>query len=60
MLATPHIAGVTDLAYEGIARCVADNITRLVEKRQLQNCVNWSEIVNRPAPDGPDSAAVNR
>lgn len=37
LLATPHIAGVTDASYEGIARRVADNVTRLLAGQPLRN-----------------------
>lgn len=46
VLATPHIAGVTDLAYRGIARCVADNILRIADGAQPHNCVNWPGVVS--------------
>ena len=42
VLATPHIAGVTDVSYRGIARAVADNIRRLCAGLTLCNCVNPS------------------
>lgn len=37
VLATPHIAGVTDASYEGIARRVADNVKRLLADQPLLN-----------------------
>jgi phosphoglycerate dehydrogenase-like enzyme len=40
VLATPHIAGVTDASYRGIARRVIENIRRLREGRPLIDCVN--------------------
>ncbi|WP_022726624.1 2-hydroxyacid dehydrogenase [Fodinicurvata sediminis] len=40
ILATPHVAGVTDLSYEGISRNVAENIRRLLAGEALRNCVN--------------------
>lgn len=40
ILATPHIAGVTDVSYEGIARRVAENIRRLQAGEALRNCVS--------------------
>jgi phosphoglycerate dehydrogenase-like enzyme len=39
VLATPHIAGVTDVSYRDIARHVADNITRLWSDSLLENRV---------------------
>jgi len=44
ILATPHIAGVTDLSYSGIAAALAANIRRLVAGEALSNCVNASPI----------------
>jgi phosphoglycerate dehydrogenase-like enzyme len=44
IVATPHIAGVTDVSYSSIARRVADNIRRLRAGETLQNCVNWDFI----------------
>ena len=40
VLATPHIAGVTDSSYRGIARRVIENIHRLHDGRPLLDCVN--------------------
>ena len=40
VVATPHVAGVTDASYGGIARGVAENIRRLVAGEPLRNCVN--------------------
>lgn len=40
VVATPHIAGVTDVSYRGIAERVVDNLRRLREGRTLVNCVN--------------------
>lgn len=39
LIATPHIAGVTDTSYRDIARCVASNIGRLWSGEPLQNRV---------------------
>jgi len=39
VIATPHIAGVTDVSYRDIARHVAENITRLWSGAQLENRV---------------------
>ncbi|MFC4352018.1 2-hydroxyacid dehydrogenase [Fodinicurvata halophila] len=43
VLATPHVAGVTDISYEGIARNVAENIRRLLAGEALRNCVNQGD-----------------
>ncbi|MGH3973365.1 MAG: NAD(P)-dependent oxidoreductase, partial [Pseudonocardiaceae bacterium] len=40
IVATPHIAGVTDAAYQGVAARVADNIRRLLAGQPLHDCVN--------------------
>ena len=40
IVATPHIAGVTDAAYQGVALRVADNIGRLLASTTLHDCVN--------------------
>jgi phosphoglycerate dehydrogenase-like enzyme len=39
LIATPHIAGVTDVSYRDIARRVADNILRLYSNSPLENRV---------------------
>jgi phosphoglycerate dehydrogenase-like enzyme len=57
VLATPHIAGITDLAYQGIARCVADNILRVAEGMQPLNCVNWPALMHARPPQGRFGAA---
>ncbi|HLH75821.1 MAG TPA: NAD(P)-dependent oxidoreductase [Candidatus Binataceae bacterium] len=44
ILATPHIAGVTDLSYSGIAAALAANIRRLSAGQALENCVNPSAL----------------
>jgi len=44
VLATPHIAGVTDTSYRSIADALADNIRRLEAGQALQNCVNWNDV----------------
>jgi len=40
LVATPHVAGVTDLSYRGIADGVASNVRRLRSGEPLLNCVN--------------------
>ena len=44
VIATPHVAGVTDVSYRGIAREVGANIVRILEGRVPSNCVNWDAI----------------
>jgi phosphoglycerate dehydrogenase-like enzyme len=44
VLATAHIAGVTDSSYRSIARAIADNLQRLESGEPLNNCVNWDQI----------------
>lgn len=40
ILATPHIAGVTDLSYSGIAETVANNIRRIQGGKKPLHCAN--------------------
>ena len=40
VLATPHIAGVTDITYQGISIQVKENIIRVMEGRLPLNCAN--------------------
>ncbi len=40
IVATPHIAGATDVSYEGIARGVAENTLRLLRGEPLRSCAN--------------------
>jgi phosphoglycerate dehydrogenase-like enzyme len=44
VIATSHIAGVTDVSYRGIARAVSANIQRILEGQAPHNCVNWDAI----------------
>ncbi|MGI8447639.1 MAG: NAD(P)-dependent oxidoreductase [Streptosporangiaceae bacterium] len=44
ILATPHIAGVTDVSYTAVARYLADVIRRLAGRQPLGQCVNWAEL----------------
>jgi phosphoglycerate dehydrogenase-like enzyme len=44
VLATAHIAGVTDASYQSIAHALTDNLRRLDAGEPLQNCVNWDAI----------------
>jgi len=47
VLATPHIAGVTDVSYRGIAQRVAANVRRLLTNQPLQNCVNQDALAKQ-------------
>ena len=47
VLATPHIAGITDDAYEAIALRFADLFHRLEGRLPLGHCVNWAEVAPR-------------
>ena len=57
-LLTPHIAGVTDYSYQGIAQQVATNISRAFEGKLPIHCVNpqvkpfW--LINRDCFKGAD------
>ena len=44
LLATPHIAGVTDISYSGISHYVAANIRRFIKGELIANCVNQNRI----------------
>jgi phosphoglycerate dehydrogenase-like enzyme len=44
VIATSHIAGVTDVSYRGIARGVVANIARIMAGEAPHNCVNWDAI----------------
>jgi phosphoglycerate dehydrogenase-like enzyme len=44
VLATPHIAGVTDMSYRSIADALGENIRRLQTDEPLKHCVNWDEV----------------
>jgi phosphoglycerate dehydrogenase-like enzyme len=44
VVATPHIAGVTDASYRGIAQGVAANVRRLLAGERLHDCVNWDAV----------------
>jgi phosphoglycerate dehydrogenase-like enzyme len=41
VIATPHIAGVTEASYRAIAERVASNVRRIVAGARPDNCVNW-------------------
>jgi phosphoglycerate dehydrogenase-like enzyme len=44
VLATPHIGGITDSAYERIATFVTDAFRRLAAGQPLAHCVNWTAV----------------
>jgi phosphoglycerate dehydrogenase-like enzyme len=44
VIATSHIAGVTDVSYRGIAHGVATNIVRILADQAPLNCVNWEAL----------------
>ena len=44
VIATPHVAGVTDTSYDEIARGLADNVERLRSGQPPINCVNLAEL----------------
>lgn len=44
VVATSHIAGVTDVSYSGIGRRVAANIVRIMDGKPPHNCVNWNAL----------------
>jgi phosphoglycerate dehydrogenase-like enzyme len=44
VVATSHIAGVTDVSYRGIARGVVANIVRILAGQAPHNCVNWEAL----------------
>jgi phosphoglycerate dehydrogenase-like enzyme len=47
VIATPHVAGVTDLSYDDIARGLAANVNRLRAGLPPINCVNLVEVEAR-------------
>ncbi len=55
VLATPHIAGVTDRSYEGNKRAVLGTIRALLDSEPLTHCVNWEEVADGfyPSKDTP-------
>lgn len=44
VVATPHIAGVTDISYAGISSAFAANVRRLEAGEALANCVNAHDL----------------
>jgi phosphoglycerate dehydrogenase-like enzyme len=49
VIATPHVAGVTDVSYAGIARIVAENIERFRRGEAPRYAVNAPSFERRPA-----------
>ncbi|HXW76587.1 MAG TPA: NAD(P)-dependent oxidoreductase [Candidatus Eremiobacteraceae bacterium] len=49
VIATPHVAGVTDLSYQGIARAFAENVERFRRGEAPLHAVNAPQRVRRPA-----------
>ena len=47
IVATPHIAGVTDVSHRGIARQVAANVRRLLAGEPLHDYLNWDAFSAR-------------
>jgi len=45
VIATPHIAGVTDTSYRSIANALAENVHRLASGEPLENCVNSDAVI---------------
>lgn len=44
VVATPHIAGVTDVSYDEIARALSENIERLRSGLTPANCINMDDL----------------
>ena len=44
VIATPHVAGVTDASYDEIAKGLADNVERIRSGLPPINCVNLADI----------------
>ena len=47
VLATPHIAGVTERSYQGNAERVATVVRKLATSAPLSHCVNWPQLAER-------------
>ena len=47
VLATAHIAGVTDTSYRSIADALAENLRKLEAGEPFNNCINWDDISDR-------------
>jgi phosphoglycerate dehydrogenase-like enzyme len=44
VIATPHIAGVTDISYDGVSKAVVENIKRLERGEPILNCINADKV----------------
>ena len=42
--ATPHVGSVTDAAFDGVGRAVAENVRRLLAGEPVLNCVNTAAL----------------
>jgi len=51
VIATPHIAGVTDVSYEGIARAFAENMKRYAAGEKPLYLANAPEKLRKAKPD---------
>lgn len=60
VLATPHIAGVTDMSYRSIADALAENIRRLKIGEPLKHCLNWDGSPGYLAPSQIEALLVPR
>ncbi|MDJ0391683.1 2-hydroxyacid dehydrogenase [Roseomonas sp. E05] len=47
ILATPHIAGVTDWSYARVAQQIAQVIEAVAAKAPLPHCINWPAVAER-------------
>ena len=52
LLATPHVGGVTDVSYRGIAEGLAANVRRLLRREPLANCANPAVFAPSARRDG--------
>jgi phosphoglycerate dehydrogenase-like enzyme len=50
VIVTPHVAGVTDISYAGIARVVAENLQRYARGEEPLHAVNAPRAPRRPKP----------
>ena len=41
VVATPHIAGVTEFSFRSMAKMVAGNVERLMRDEELQHVINY-------------------
>lgn len=45
VICTPHIAGVTEISYRNMARCLAENVMRVVSNTEPIGVVNNASTV---------------